>query len=254
MISYGYSAVLLSIWALGELSRIGGVNRIYGFIVTVGVAASYLITVEETAIKSMIQLGFYLALILGLALLNMLLLYGKRRAFVTLMAGLTVLAGVTVNPINIGAGAIYNNTISKEIEQIQKTDKNAVWMADDGEVDGSGALGILIYANGAHSVGGINNYPDYAKWSAIDPQGKYSYIYNRSAHISFQIVNVSTSFTLIGQTCAEVNINQDDLKKLSIKYVISKNNLQTFDDSTVNFKPLFAPDADNYSIYQVTYS
>jgi hypothetical protein len=222
--------------------------------VSSAVAVSYYATVQFAGLKGIFQVRDYLIVILVFALLNYLLMRGRKWAFSAIMAVVIVVSGTTINPINIGAQAIFNNTLSKEIQQLDKSDKGAVWMAVGNQTETLGTIGILIYANGAKSIDGIDNYPDMKKWSLIDPQHKYADVYNRSAHVTSQIVTSSTKFVLEGVNAFDVNINVNDLKKLNVKYVVSNNNLTTFDNSNVNFKALFAPDSSNYTVYQITYS
>jgi hypothetical protein len=250
MLAYGYSAMLLSIWALSTLVRTGGVRRVYAIVIALAVSATYLCTVLFTGMKANVHLRYYLLLIAVLGILNYLLLKGKKRAFSLLMLGVIVAAGVSVNPVNIGAGVLLKSTLSKEIHSIAESDRNAVWMSD---VPGD-QTDVLIYANGARSAGGVADYPNFAQWSALDPQRKYASVYNRSAHIYFQIVKVETSFVLDWLGGFHVNINRDDLEKLKIKYLVSNRTLTEFNSRKVHFKQICAPDIANYAIYQVTYT
>lgn len=253
-LAYAFAAMLLSIWALAELWRSGDVNRIYGIIVAAAVTVVYFSAVKIIGISGN-EFKYSVAAIIIFVILNYLFVRGYKRIFSASMIIIILVSGATVNPINIGSGLLLKCNIASEIQFIKKSEPDAVWMGlDADENDGLAILDVLIYANGAKTIGGINNYPDYAKWSLIDPSGKYSYIYNRSAHITFQIVNNNTNFTAIGKNAFRVNINVNDIKKFNVKYILSNKNLEQYNNENVTFKARFARDNRNYTVYEVSYS
>jgi hypothetical protein len=250
ILAYTFPAMLLSIWALAEICRLGAIKRNYAAIVSLVVAITYFVAVRHIGIRDY-RLKYYAAIILVMALLSYLLLRAHKYAFSAIMIVIILASGATVNPINIGINTLTQSPISLEIQKVRKSDPNANWMSNDNEM--SGALGVLIYANGAKSLSGINNYPDYKKWSAIDPDKKYSKIYNRSAHITFSIVQAKTNFQLVTDSVFNVNINVNDIKKLNVKYIVSSKILEQYNNSNITFKPLFKRDNKNYTIYEVVY-
>lgn len=252
MLAYGFAAMLLSIWALAELSRSGGLGRFYSLAVTGAVFITYFITIRFSELNKIIRYDYLLLFSLLLALLNYLLLRGFKKTFSALMACVILASGFLVNPITVGTGGFDDSTLAKEIHQLDKADSSAVWLADSGE-EITGALGIFLYANGARSVGGINNYPDFKKWAAIDPNQNFEDIYNRSAHISFRIVKSPTVFTLVQPGAYVVSINVNDLSKLNIRYVVSNQPITSMNSGNIQFKALFKPDKKGYTIYQVDY-
>jgi hypothetical protein len=249
MLAYGFSAMLLSIWVLSALVRSGGVRRLYAVAVAAAVSVTYLLAVELTGMKANIQLRQYLVLIVVFGILNYLLLRGRKRIFCLLMICVVLAAGIPVNPINIGAGALVKSTLSQEVQAIAKSDPDAVWIADDcGD-----AIDDMIYANGAKSAGGISNYPSYAQWAAIDPQRKYAFVYNRSAHVSFQISQSKTAFNLLWLAGFQVSINENDLSKLKVKYIISPRNLTGMSSAAVRFKQVYPAVGEGYMVFRVVY-
>ncbi len=255
MLVYAFSAMLLSIWALGEFVRSGPVGRIYSALVAVAVGVTYVLTVEYGGIRqSSIRLRYYLLFIAVLTILMYLLLRGRQKIFAVGMAAVILVSGVAVNPINIGTGNLLNNSLSKEIRTIDKSDPNGVWLATDTSSLVSCMLNVLVYVNGAVSEGGINNYPDYAKWALLDPNAQDEYAYNRSMHVAYQLVNQKTTFDLQDTNSLMVNINSKDLKKLDVKYVISAKDLTTFNNGTTQFTRIFSDGKNAYAIYRVAYS
>jgi hypothetical protein len=143
--------------------------------------------------------------------------------------------------------------LTSEINTIKVEDPNANWLATNVETDPSGLLGALLYANGVKSLGGINNYPDLNKWDKIDPSGSFASVYNRSAHISFQLTLDNTTFSLPSVNRVVVDLNINDLKKLDVNYILSDINLATYDNTNIDFTSVFPVDKDNYTIYKVSY-
>lgn len=253
ILAYTFSAMLLSIWAIAEILRSGAIERTYSIIISGIVMTAYFIGIRLLDITDYRLKYYVVIIILIMTLLSYLLLRAHKYIFSAIMIVIIFVSGATVNPINIGTGVLTKSTISKEIQKVSKNDPDAMWIAVDNDSEVSGALGVLIYANGARSLAGINNYPDYGKWSVIDPSREYSNIYNRSAHITFQIVESKTNFQLIVNNVFRVNININDIEKLNIKYIVSNKNLDQYNNSNVNFKEMFPRDNKNYTIYEVIY-
>jgi hypothetical protein len=247
MIVYSFSAMLLSIWALSLLSREKCIGKAYAAVVSLAVGATYVSTVF-LGLRDVLRLRQWVGVILIFVVLNYLLLRGKKYVFSAIMVLVVLYSGITVNPVNIGVGAITNNQLSREIREVDQKNQGVNWLAVGGDY-----ANTLIYANGAVSLGGINNYPDLTKWKAIDPDGKFSNVYNRSAHITYGITEDKTSFDLIAPNSFSVSVTTADLKKLNVQFIVSNEPLSNFDDSTAAFTELYKPDAKNFSIYKVNY-
>lgn len=252
ILAYALAGTLASIWALSEISKAKCINRYVSAIISIMIGISYVVCVKFTQLHGYVLFRYYFAFILVLVVLNYLLLRGRARSFAVIMFCVVMVSGATVNPVNIGVGAIYNNDLSKEIQSIDQKDPDAVWMSAI-KNDPTGALGAFLYANGAKSLGGVNSIPDKKKWSAIDPTGKYNAVYDRSAHITFNIVTQTTSFTLTFLDSFTVNINVGDIKKLNTKYIVSDKDLSKYNDATITFTQDYPRTAQGYAIYTVSY-
>jgi hypothetical protein len=247
-IAYGISALFLSVWALSELSRLKGVGRIYSAVSSILIAATYFITIEFTNLKLYVPMKYYLVLIAILLVLNYCLTRGKKWIFSVVMCGLVAVSGLTVNPINVGIGPIENNTVAQEVKGIVNKDAGANWIAN-----GSNVYGAFLYANGAKSLGGVNFYPDMAKWKILDPNGTYSKIYNRYAHISFYLTNGNTRFVLEMADSIGVYLNMADLKKLNVGYILSQQDLSKWSSKNVLLLNMYPNDKSILHIYKVVY-
>lgn len=247
-IAYGISALFLSIWALSEISRIKGVGRVYSLISSILIAVTYFMTVEFTIIRSYEHMKYYLILIAALFIMNYCLMRGKKKIFSVMMCGMVAVSGLSVNPVNIGVGAINSSPISQEVKRIARKDSGANWIANASE-----AYGAFLYANGAKSLGGVNFYPDMSKWKKIDPKGAYSKIYNRYAHIRFHLDNEVTRFVLKQGDLFIVFLNVADLRKLNVGYILSTKNLSNWHYGKVAFAELYSQKQNNLRIYKVEY-
>lgn len=253
LIPYTFAGALASIWALAEFSRMGGLNRVWAAAVSAACAVCYLLAVHLTILHGIYTFKQYLMIIVVFTLLSYLLLRGRRRTFAVLMVALALVSGVSVNPISQGSGGLLDNAVSTEIRAVDKSDPQAVWMGVADDENLSCMYSVLVYLNGATATGGINNYPDMAKWSLLDPTGKYAGIYNRSAHVSFHLVKSATSFRLVAKNSFAVDLNPTDLKKLRVDYIVSNNDLTAMDDDSVNFTALYGKDKKGCTVYKVTY-
>lgn len=255
-IGYGISAVYLSIWALGELSRRTRESgekhpwalRLYAAGVAATASAGYLYAVLRLGILPYVHLKYYLLLIAFLALLNYLLARGHKRSFAALMCALALAAGLKVNTVTVGTGALTDTQLGAEVKQVAKSAPQAAWLAD-----GSDAMGVFLYANGVRSLSGVDYYPDAAKWKIIDPKGRYGREYNRYAHIAMLLESgkTPTSVKLLGPDSILVQLNVGLLPKLGVRYVVSPRRLSGFGGAGVRLAPLSRKETDGYYLYRV---
>lgn len=148
--------------------------------------------------------------------------------------------GMLVNPLQKGTGVIYDNPVTKMVERVVHSDKDAIWMVTPG-----GAISNLPIMVGAKTINCTNIYPNNALWSEIDDDSKYIDVYNRYAHISMNITDEETTFELTSPDAFTVNINEKDIKKIGVKYILSKENYNS------SMLKLIA-NANGYKIYKVS--
>lgn len=148
--------------------------------------------------------------------------------------------GMLVNPLQKGTGVIYDNPVTKMVERVVHSDKDAIWMVTPG-----GAISNLPIMVGAKTINCTNIYPNNALWSEIDDDSKYIDVYNRYAHISMNITDEETTFELTSPDAFTVNINEKDIKKIGVKYILSKENYNS------SMMKLIA-NANGYKIYKVS--
>ena len=90
------------------------------------------------------------------------------------------------------------------------------------------------------------------EWHIIDNNGENEDIYNRYAHILVNFQNESYStFILKSPDVFVVNFNVNDLEKLNISYIATKNDLETLSNENVTFEKIYENDINK--IYHLKY-
>lgn len=163
----------------------------------------------------------------------------KEKLTITLICVITI-SGLAVNPLQKGTDVIYNNDIVQHISEVQDNDSDALWVVIN---DKSQIHNIPIMV-GAKTINSTNTYPNMDTWHKIDPDGKYQDIYNRYAHIHMDVTEGETSFELNAPDNFTVLVNQNDLDKLNVSYILSSKAL-----STPNLEKIYTN--NNYYIYKV---
>ena len=195
--------------------------------------------------------SFYL---LKLAVTFLLLLYSfwciARRQLMALtvcIIGISVFSGAMVNPLAHGVDSVYRAPVARMIEKIAADDP-ALWLV----VDAQSKLNNYPIMLGAPTINSVNIYPALTRWESLDERQMYRDVYNRYAHISVLLTTEpATSFTLNLPDYFTVHLNINDLKKLSVKYILTYTDLKEYRSSNIEFIELFRD--RGLIIYQVKY-
>ena len=150
------------------------------------------------------------------------------------------ISGLAVNPLQKGTDVIYNNDVVQHISKIKSNDSDALWIVVN---DRSQIHNIPIMV-GAKTINSTNTYPNMDTWHKIDPDGKYQDIYNRYAHIHADVTEWETNFVLNAPDNFTVLVNQKDLEKLNVTYILSDKPLDQYEFTLVS-------SPSNYYIYKV---
>ncbi|MFT8872951.1 MAG: hypothetical protein ABF868_11815 [Sporolactobacillus sp.] len=244
-LAFAFAALLLSVWLLAELSRGDHVKQTHALLLSIIIAASYIIAVHFPPLSGYVRFRYYFILICLFALLNFLLLTGKKRLFSLLMLTVILFSGATVNPVNIGTGNMFSNSLTSAVKKIKKQDPAARWIAL-----GNSDMGSYLAAIGLKDLDGTNYYPDRKKWKLLDPSNRYVNIYNRYAHVNFSLTTAKQiSFSLLAPDSIQVNITASDLKKLNVRYILSPAVIPRPTGFAV--EQVCAQKTDGYYIYKV---
>ena len=163
----------------------------------------------------------------------------KEKLAITLICIITI-SGLAVNPLQRGADVIYNNSIVQDVAKIRSVDSDALWIviSERSQVNN---IPIMV---GAKTINSTNTYPNMNTWHKIDPSGQYESIYNRYAHIHMDISENETVLTLNAPDSISVKVNQSDLEKLNVSYILSDKEL-----TSPKLTNLYTN--NNYYIYKV---
>lgn len=161
------------------------------------------------------------------------------------MIGITIIAGMTINPISIGIKPITETNISKTIEKINSEDFGVLWAGD------SNITGQYLVANCINTLNGVNTYPNFKWLNIVDPDKKYDDIYNRFAHISIVLTTGDeTYFQLVAPDNYIAYLTYQNIKDIGIKYYFSLSKLS---DETINefkLKEIFKDEERTQYIYE----
>lgn len=176
----------------------------------------------------------------------------RRTKLFCIITIMTVLwSGLGVNPVSKGVASIYDSSLISSIKEINKSN-GGKWIVEGNEL---GIQNLPIMA-GAETINSINTYPVLSRWNVLDEDGACKNIYNRYAHITINLFNSETNqdnakFVLNFPDHFTVNIKKDDLKKMDVSYILTKQDLRPFSDSYILFQLL---EKDNeFNIFKVNY-
>jgi hypothetical protein len=162
---------------------------------------------------------------------------------------LMIICGGFVNPIAKGADSIYKSKTYLNIRDIVQQDPDALWIVED-RIE----FNDFPIMAGAKTINSVNAYPALSRWESLDPSGHYHDIYNRYAHINVRLVDSHDQiarFKLNKADFFNVELNEESLKKLHVKYVLAFRDLSHLKYSAINVKRKYQYN-DQY-IYELNY-
>lgn len=159
---------------------------------------------------------------------------------------LLIWSGGMVNPISHTAASISESSLIKNIQYINENDPG-IWITEGDEL---GIQNIPIMA-GAATINSINTYPVLARWGLLDKNHDFKNIYNRYAHITMIIGKENNNkFILNFPDHFTVFLQNDDLRKLQVQYILTKNKLD-LSDTDVRYTMIY--NDNNFYIYKLQY-
>jgi ABC-type Fe3+-hydroxamate transport system substrate-binding protein len=111
---------------------------------------------------------------------------------------------------------------------------------------------------GAATFNSTNIYPNLEAFKTIDKENKYSDIYNRYCQISVNLINKNAitninfeKFVLLNPDHILINMTEEDLIDLGIKYILTLEDLSTFSNEKITFELLYY--TSKCAIYELHY-
>lgn len=241
-LAYGFLATLFTVWGIDMIWKKKIITRkqvLAVLAVYVGLCICFIGEKELTYL----EWWQYGVIIIGLAVLMYLMLKSYQKLFISGMALLIVVSSFTINPLARGVGALFDHPLEKKIHEIAKEDKESYWLAINDRI-----LASVGVANGARVLNMVNFYPDFEKWSIIDPDGANEKIYNRYAHMNVSLTDGETELSE-GPTADlfEVKLNCEDALKWNVKYLVSAGELAS---CKKDFEKIYKDIEGEYYIYE----
>ena len=202
-------------------------------IISCMVTKSAYLGVTDRKIFAMLLL---LAFILMFSAMVSFMLFKKRGgalAAVLMTIIISSLGGVMVNPLRIGVDSVYSVPWVEEIGNVRDSEgSNDIWAVE------CTGLESPVFANvgllcGVKTFNATAVYPNMELWGKLDPDGEYSDVYNRYAHIGVYIKEAGEpEFELITADSFKLYITFDDLKKAGVTYITGLSDLSEYADKS----------------------
>lgn len=175
-------------------------------------------------------------------------------------------SGLMVNPLARGTASVYESGLVQKIESIAKADKG-LWLV----TDNADMLKDLPIMAGAPTINSVNTYPVLKRWTELDPLGENFDVYNRYAHIHVDLTQGETRFSmadmsslhrsldqcglsslkvLFGVDSFNVEMNPEDLSRLSVRFILSGSDLSNLNNETTRLELVHSE--GGYYIYKVS--
>ena len=248
-ISYGFTSTVFTVWGMYCLWKYPDILTKKEKVVYPLLFLLFYATLITPELRTYVGLKAILVEIVIFALLFFLLIGAYRKTFMCTMAAVMLMAGGTVNPVNLGAGAITDHPVSEAVAKISESDPDSVWMTLG---DRSFVIANFVAANGGRVLNGTNFYPDFDKWVILDPTGENSDVYNRYANQDAYLTDEPTFAESPHVDSVKLNINASDLKKLGVNTLLSHQDGtdRYLEKAGIEFKKYDIQ--DGFSIYRLS--
>lgn len=174
----------------------------------------------------------------------------NKKILLVSLAGISIITGATVNPIQKGISVLTDKPLAKEVKSIVSNDKeNNLWITDNTVF----YMPNYLLASGAKVLNSTNIYPNFELFKTVlgeDAQKQENrQIYNRYAHLTMEITNNENKVELIYQDSIKLKLTPEKVKELGIKYIVSTRDVEEFDTQKVDFEEIYSQ--QGVSIFRV---
>ena len=159
-----------------------------------------------------------------------------RNILLLFMTIVTLIGGVMVNPVLQSTDIIKEQELSKHLQEYAKKDPDAVWMVNSMSL----VFSNYLVANGLDVITSTNVYPNVELYSSLFPENvEEEFVWNRYHHLEGIVTTKETNVEKITEDSILFLINNKDLEKIGIDYIISR----------INIKKVY-PDIDNLELVE----
>lgn len=175
----------------------------------------------------------------------------NRKILLIGLVGMSIVTGITVNPIQRGISVLTDKPIAKEIRKIVEEDsKNNLWITDNTIF----YMPNYILASGAKVLNSTNIYPNFELFETVLGKDEFEKeenrkIYNRYEHITMEITADINKVELVYQDAIKLYLTPDKVKELGVKYIVSTRDLDKYDTENVDFVQIY--NEQGVGIYKV---
>lgn len=192
----------------------------------------------------------FLALIFGVLNIN------NEKIKTYTIYGLIIVAlitGLRVNPVIRTTDVLYKKPVAIKMQEIKKENPDAIWAVSDG----GWYINDYAVANGIRTINSTAVYPNFELFETLlgekAKEEETRKIYNRYAHVNFEITDEKSSVELLFADNIAIKVNYDDLQKLNVEYVLStvdiKENFKNNEEAKNTFEEIY--NEDGMYIYKV---
>ena len=138
-----------------------------------------------------------------------------------ILIAVALITGLRVNPVIRTTDIFYTKPVAVKMKEIKDQDPEAIWVV----VGENWYLNDYAVANGIRTLNSTNIYPNIDMYEMIlgENAEEQREIYNRYAHVNCKIINEKSNIELLFADNISINLNYNDLEKLDIKYILSKD-------------------------------
>ena len=164
------------------------------------------------------------------------------------LIAVALITGLRVNPVIRTTDVLYTKPVAIKMQEIKEENPDAIWAVNDG----GWYINDYAVANGIRTINSTAVYPNFELFEILlgdkAKDEEYRMIYNRYAHINFEVTDEKTDVTLLYPDNIAIKVNYNDLQKLNIEYILS-----SVDFSDKSFKDQFEEiyNEDDIYIYKV---
>lgn len=160
-----------------------------------------------------------------------------QKVFLFFAVLITLISGITVNPIAMGVEPITETNFSKVVQQEVRKRPDLIWITENMDMPVSNYL----VSQDAKTLNATQTYPQEEFWKIVleDSCESYREIWNRYAHIKIQLIDDGKPYIrLLTNDCIEVYLTPNKLQELNVHYIVSyKNNLE---EKVANLKKIYS--------------
>lgn len=251
IIIWGFLNVLILIRALSIMKF--KINNLIAIAISLVLAVLSVIANKSVYQEYMDILKLAVIGVLSFPLFYLILKNKINKLFVGIVAILMIISGLAVNPIQRGIAVIDKAPLANAIRNINN-EEPGLWLFETGELTNLYVMNYPIMF-GAATFNSTNLYPNLEAFKKIDKENKYFDVYNRHCNVAVNLVDNNLKnydkFVLIAQEYIAINMTEEDLIDLNIKYVLTLRNLFDFNSDKIKFELLYV--TSKCAIYKLHY-